>query len=137
MKPIEVSAGLVFRNGTLLITQRLRGGHLGGLWEFPGGKRESGETHQECLKRELNEELGIVVAVHELVDTVQHAYPEKTVLIRFFRCSLTSGEPQILGCDAFRWVTPSELCQFVFPAADARLLDQLINTPSAMWTAKY
>ena len=135
MKPIDVSAGLVFRNGVLLITQRLRADHLGGLWEFPGGKRESGETHQDCLKRELREELGIEVAVHELVDEIQHTYPEKTVLLRFYRCSLISGEPQILGCNAFRWVTASELRQFEFPAADARLLDKLINIPSSMWTA--
>jgi mutator protein MutT len=73
---IEVSAGLVFRNGKLLITQRYTDAHLGGLWEFPGGKRECDETFEACLTRELREELGIDVRVGELVETIEHAYPE-------------------------------------------------------------
>src|SRR4029077_11924660 len=76
--PIEVAAGLVFRGGKLLITQRRADSHLGGLWEFPGGKREAAETFEECLARELREELGIEVAVEELVKEITHAYPEKT-----------------------------------------------------------
>src|SRR5580704_2374487 len=72
---IEVSAGLVFRHGLLLITQRRPQDHLGGLWEFPGGKRHPNESDEDCLKRELIEELGIEVEVKELIDTVTHAYP--------------------------------------------------------------
>src|SRR2546423_2979763 len=84
--PIEVAAGLVFRAGSLLITQRRPQDHLGGLWEFPGGKREPAETFEECLRRELREELGIEVQVQGLLASVQHAYPEKTVLLQFYRC---------------------------------------------------
>ena len=73
---IEVSAGLVFRSCKLLITQRHAGAHLGGLWEFPGGKREKGETFEQCLSRELREELGVEVVVGRLFDTVTHAYPK-------------------------------------------------------------
>ena len=97
---IEVAAGLVFRNGQLLITQRRLHDHLGGLWEFPGGKREGNETFAACLTRELKEELGIAVEVGELFDDVTHAYPERTVRIRFFRCRWIKHEPQAIACHA-------------------------------------
>lgn len=126
---IEVAAGLVFRSGKLLITQRYPDSHLGGLWEFPGGKRHSDETFEACLQRELMEELGIEVAVGELVETIEHAYPEKTVRLKFFRCEWLRHEPQALGCPAFRWITRDELDQYPFPPADARLLKQL----QAIW----
>lgn len=122
---IEVAAGLVFRDGRLLITQRHRDAHLGGLWEFPGGKREPGETFAQCLHRELREELAIEVEVHEVAESLTHAYPEKTVRLEFFHCTWRRGEPRALGCPAFRWVTRDELDQFAFPAADARLLKKL------------
>src|SRR5579871_5840657 len=79
---IEVSAGLVFRDGKLLITRRHAGAHLGGLWEFPGGKREANETFEGCLARELREELGIEVIVGEVLESLTHAYPEKTVTLK-------------------------------------------------------
>jgi mutator protein MutT len=122
---IEVSAGLVFRAGKLLITQRHARAHLGGLWEFPGGKRERHETFEACLVRELQEELGVAVRVGELFDTVTHAYPEKTVCLKFFLCHLTAGEPQPLDCAAVQWVTSEELAAYQFPAADAGLLNKL------------
>jgi mutator protein MutT len=122
---VEVSAGLVFREGKLLITQRYADAHLGGLWEFPGGKRECDESFEACLARELREELGIEVAVRELVDTVEHAYPEKQVLLKFFRCEWLANEPRPLGCPAFAWATRDDLDRYEFPAADARLLERL------------
>lgn len=122
---IDVSAGLVFRDGKLLITQRHANAHLGGLWEFPGGKREPGETFEECLVRELREELGIEVIVGELIETVEHEYPEKRVLLKFFRCTWQANEPQALGCPAFAWVTREQLAAYEFPAADAHLLERL------------
>lgn len=125
MPAIDVAAGLVFREGKLLITQRHADVHLGGLWEFPGGKREPNESFQECLARELGEELGIEVAVGELVETVTHEYPEKTVHLRFFRCEWRRHEPQTLGCMALKWVGVAELKDYAFPSADERLLDKL------------
>ena len=124
-KVIEVSAALIFRNGKLLITQRHAGAHLGGLWEFPGGKRERNETFEQCLVRELREELGIEVEVGGLFEEISHAYSEKTVCLKFFTCKLISGEPQPLDCAAFKWVEKAELADYGFPAADARLLDKL------------
>ena len=129
---IEVSAALIFRNGKLLITRRHAGAHLGGLWEFPGGKREPGETFAQCLVREIHEELGVDISVGELFGSVTHAYPEKTVRLEFFVCRLTGGEPQPLGCAALKWVAKSELADYEFPAADARLLQKLQNSPE-LW----
>jgi mutator protein MutT len=125
MPIIDVAAALVFREGKLLITQRYAGAHLGGLWEFPGGKRESNESFAACLIRELREELGIEVEVGELVESLTHAYPEKTVHLKFYRCRWKEHEPQPLGCPAFQWVSADELSDYDFPAADARLLDML------------
>lgn len=122
---LEVSAALLFHKGKLLITQRLSGAHLAGLWEFPGGKREQGETFEQCLQRELREELGIETSIHELIEDIVHEYPERTVQLKFFRCELTSGEPRPIHCAALAWVTRDELANYDFPAADARLLDHL------------
>lgn len=122
---IDVAAGLIFRNGKLLIAQRHADVHLGGLWEFPGGKREANETFQQCLARELREELGVEAKVGELLESITYAYPEKTVHLEFFVCQLIAGEPQLLGCAALKWVSQSELAHHAFPEADARLLAQL------------
>ena len=126
-KVIDVAAGLVFRNGTLLITQRPAHAHLGGLWEFPGGKRHPDETFEECLHRELMEELGIEVALGPLLDALTHHYPEKTVHLRFFHCHWQRHEPRALGCLDFAWISRAELGRYAFPEADQRLLNLLRN----------
>lgn len=128
-KLVEVSAGLIFRDGKLLITQRHIGAHLGGLWEFPGGKREVNESFEQCLARELLEELGIEVEVRELLESLTHVYPEKTVVLKFFRCELKQHEPQALGCLDLKWITAAELRDYEFPPADARLLEMLQRSP--------
>jgi mutator protein MutT len=125
---IEVAAGLVFREGRLLIAQRRDGDHLGGLWEFPGGKRDPGESYEACLRRELLEELGIEVEVGDLYQEVEHAYPERSVRLRFFLCRWTRHEPVALGCKAFEWVGRESLGAYAFPAADEHLLESLLNS---------
>jgi len=132
MQTIDVAAGLVFREGKLLITQRRPQDHLGGLWEFPGGKRHSDESFEQCLRRELQEELGIVVEVKDLLETITHEYPEKTVQLKFFRCAWLRNEPQKLGCHDFAWVASDQLAVCAFPAADARLLEKLSSSPE-LW----
>lgn len=132
MRVIDVSAGLIFRDGNLLITQRHANDHLGGLWEFPGGKREPGESFEQCLVRELEEELGIRVEVGAELEDLTHAYPEKRVRLKFFKCRLLSGEPRPLGCSQLRWVAPAELERFDFPEADARLLLRLASD-AGLW----
>jgi len=122
---IDVSAALIFRDGKLLVAQRHPDVHLGGAWEFPGGKRHPGETFEQCLVREIREELGVEISVGELMEEIVHAYPEKTVRLKFFICRLTAGEPQPLGCAAVQWIERGELDRFQFPAADAQLLVKL------------
>jgi mutator protein MutT len=129
---IDVSAALIFHGEKLLITRRHADSHLGGLWEFPGGKREENEAFEECLAREIREELGMEIAVGELFEEITHAYETKTVHLKFFICKWTGGEPQTLGCAAFKWVRRNELAGYKFPAADARLLEKLAtNGPFA------
>ena len=132
MQPIDVAAGLVFRDGRLLLTQRAAGSHLAGLWEFPGGKREPGESFEDCLARELMEELGIETTIGPLVESITHVYPEKTVRLNFFRCQWVRHEPRPLGCADIRWVSRSDLGQFQFPPADERLLERL-DKDIALW----
>src|SRR6266542_4663623 len=127
--PVEVAAGLVFRAGQLLITRRRPQDHLGGLWEFPGGKREPDETFADCLRRELNEELGIEVEIRELVETITHDYPEKSVCLKFYRCLWRKHEPRALGCHGFAWVTVCRLAEYAFPPADEQLLQKLVASP--------
>ena len=122
---IPVAAALIFHQGKLLITQRRPDDHLPNLWEFPGGKVESGETFAACLVREIREELGIQISVGELVEDLTHAYPEKTVRLCFFDCRLISGEAQAIHVQDLRWITREELRHFEFPAADAKLIHRL------------
>jgi mutator protein MutT len=129
---IDVSAALIFHEGRLLITQRHAASHLGGLWEFPGGKREAEETFEQCLAREIREELEMEIAVGKLFEEVTHAYDTKTVHLKFFTCKWTGGEAQAIGCAAFQWIHKSELANYPFPAADARLLEKL-TANDALW----
>jgi mutator protein MutT len=119
---IDVAAGLVERDGLILITQRKIGSHLAGLWEFPGGKREPAETWQDCLVRELHEELAITVTVGELRYETVHHYPEKSVRLRFYAAVLMSGEPRPVDCAAVAWVGPKDLPTYAFPEADRELV---------------
>ena len=132
-KVIEVSAGLVFHDGKLLITQRRSKDHLGGLWEFPGGKRECNESDEACLRRELREELGIEVEVKELIESIRHDYSDKSVHLKFFRCVFLKGELSPIGCDAIAWVKAAELVNYAFPEADLRLLGKL-RASQQLWT---
>jgi mutator protein MutT len=130
---VEVGAGLVFRQGRLLIARRREGDHQGGRWEFPGGKREPGESWEGCVRRELREELGIEVEVGPCWEQVSHAYPERTVHLAFFLCRWLRYEPEPLGCAAVAWVRREELARHDFPPADQRLLGRLLRE-SVWWT---
>ncbi|MCC6233383.1 MAG: 8-oxo-dGTP diphosphatase MutT [Verrucomicrobiales bacterium] len=130
--PIDVAAGLVFHEGRLLVTQRKAGSHLAGLWEFPGGKRESGESWESCLQRELREELGIETAVGMYYDEVLFRYPTKTVHLRFFLVRWVSGAIQAIECEALRWVARTELDAVEFPPADQLLIHRL-RADATVW----
>lgn len=125
MQVIEVAAGLIHGHGRYLIARRKPGVHLAGFWEFPGGKREAGESFTECLQRELLEELNIHIDLPVPYQIVKHGYPDKIVELHFFRCTIEQGEPVPLGCEEIRWVSPEELTLFKFPPADHAIIQAL------------
>jgi mutator protein MutT len=124
---IVVLAAVIDRGGRLLVTRRLKGTHLSGLWEFPGGKCEAGETHDACLERELVEELGVRATVGRELLVTEHAYPERTVRLHFRACEI-DGEPLALLGQEMRWVRRSELRTLEFPDADRDLIELLERT---------
>jgi len=123
---IEVAAALIRdAAGRYLITQRRRGSHLEGLWEFPGGKQEAGESPETCLKRELAEELSASFAVGEKFTTIRWEYPDRTVILHFFRCRLESGTIEPRESQTMAWVAAERLDEFDFPPADRELVARL------------
>ena len=123
---VEVVAALVRDDtGRYLITQRRSGSHLAGLWEFPGGKREPGESLETALRRELTEELSARFTVGERVETVRWEYPERTVVIHFYRCRLESGTIEPREAQTMAWVAPERLAELDFPPADRELITRL------------
>lgn len=118
---IVVTAAVVENDGAFLVTRRLKGTHLEGCWEFPGGKCEAGESLRSCLAREIQEELGAGVSVGEEVFAVTHHYPERTVELHFFECELTAAPHPRIGQE-MRWVPRNELDALEFPPADAELV---------------
>ncbi len=126
-KPVlEVGCAIIAKGGKLLIAQRKPGDHLGGYWEFPGGKRENCETIEACLIREVEEELGVSIRPRKLLREVTHRYPERELLLCFWICDWSAGEACAKDCQDFRWISPSELTAFKFPPADADIIRELI-----------
>ena len=130
-KPVPfqvIGVGVVLNaEGEVLIDQRLEEGLLGGMWEFPGGKQEPGETIQTCIARELQEELGIAVTLGDKLITVNHAYSHKKLRFVVHLCTWLSGEPQPLASQQVRWVRPESLKEYPFPAANARIIEALLG----------
>ena len=113
--------------GQILIDRRRPEGLLGGLWEFPGGKIEPGETVEECIKREIQEELGIDIAVGDRLITIDHAYSHFRVTLTVHHCRHLAGVPQPIESDEIRWVTLDEIDQFPFPKANTQIIAALRN----------
>lgn len=109
----------------ILIDRRRAGGAMGGLWEFPGGKIEPGETVEECIQREIYEELGIGIEVGEHLITIDHTYTELRVTLTVHHCRHLTGIPQALECDEIRWVNLADLEQFAFPKANIEIIAAL------------
>ena len=124
---VEVAAGLIIRDGQILIARRRSSARLGGLWEFPGGKRRPGESFKACLAREVMEELGLTIAVHEQIASAEHRDAERRIRIRFYRCAILAGEPRPLGCEECRWVTPAEIGAYPFAPADEPLVRRIAS----------
>ena len=112
----------------ILIDRRRQEGTMGGLWEFPGGKIELGETVEECIQREIQEELGIEIEVKEHLITINHTYTHLRVSLTVHHCLYLTGIPQPLECDEIRWVSVDELEQFAFPQANSQIITALKET---------
>jgi 8-oxo-dGTP diphosphatase len=125
---ITVVAAVIERDDRFFLTRRHAGTHLEGLWEFPGGKVDRGESHRDALGREIREELDADVDVQDLLFEITHEYPDRTVALYFYRCSL-SGEPRPLLGQEMRWVPRGELRSLGFPPADAELIT-LLSAPA-------
>ena len=124
---MQVAVALVQQEGKYLIARRFESAPLGGYWEFPGGKCKSGEPYEDCVKREVREELGVEVEVLGLYRMIDHVYPDRTVQLYFYRCRIVAGEPKAIGSQEIRWAKREELGQYRFPPANERLVQELIS----------
>lgn len=123
--PVIVAAAVIERGGAFLLTRRLKGTHLEGTWEFPGGKCELTETLEACLVREIREELAVDATVYERLLVTRHVYPERAVELHFFRAEV-AGEPVPQLGQNMRWVRREDLPTLDLPPADADLIRMLV-----------
>jgi A/G-specific adenine glycosylase len=122
----QIGVAVIYNEqGQILIDRRPAKGLLGGLWEFPGGKIENGETVKECIKREIKEEIDLEIEVNDLLMIVDHAYTHFRVTLQVYNCRYLSGEPRPIECDEIRWVTIDEIEQFPFPKANLEIIKAL------------
>lgn len=124
---IDVAAGIIWRYGLFLATQRPEGKPLAGYWELPGGKVEENETPDMALRRELAEELGINVTQYDPLAVLEHSYPERgfTAVLHFYNVTAFRGEPCAEEKQNMRWISPREISEFEFLPADAEILSLL------------
>jgi mutator protein MutT len=129
---LPVVAAVIRRgDGCILLARRPPGGPHGGLWEFPGGKVESGETPEQALVREIREELGVTVVVEAHLHTVEHEYPHVAIRLMAHSCTLTGDEPLPLHGQELCWVSPTQLLQRPLPAADVPIARMLRGSEDA------
>jgi mutator protein MutT len=113
------------RSGQILIDRRKASGSMGGLWEFPGGKIEPGETVTECIVREIREELGIEIAVGAHLISIEHTYPTFQLTLIVHHCQHISGIPQPIESEEIRWVNVRDLDTYQFPAANMAIINTI------------
>ena len=124
----EIGIALIFnKDGELLIDQRLEGGNMGGMWEFPGGKKESHESIEKTIKREITEEIGIDIKVGEKLISFEHSYSHKKLYFTVHLCEFCSGKPRPLASQKLLWISPSRLFEFPFPAANSKIIFALLK----------
>jgi mutator protein MutT len=127
MKQIDAAIAIIIRDEKVLICQRKDDDTFGGFWEFPGGKQECDETLEQCLARELREELNISAHPIHSFAAVVHEYPDAVVRLHPFLCEHKAGEPEHLECQATRWIEPVELRDYQFPPANEELIERIIQ----------
>lgn len=131
MARVDVDIAIIVRDGKVLICQRPADAAFGGVWEFPGGKREAGETAEQCLTRELREELAIEVRPLERLEPIEHDYPTMRVRLHPHLCRHVGGEPQALACQRAIWIDPVALRDYPFPPANEALIERAIRRLTA------
>jgi A/G-specific adenine glycosylase len=129
MKEIDVAIAVLLHDSRILIGQRRHGDSFAGLWEFPGGKREAGESLEQAVIRELREELAIEARVVESIPSIEHQYPNVRVRLCPFWCELVAGDPKPLASQQLIWIEPSDMGNYAFPQANASLIRWLIEHP--------
>ena len=123
---LEIGIGIIFnKKGELLIDQRLDESNMGGMWEFPGGKKESSESIEDTILREIQEELAIDVKIGEKLLSFTHLFSNKKLYFTVHICTWVSGNPKPLASQRVLWIAPKELYDFPFPAANKKIIDQL------------
>lgn len=122
-----VTAAAMIRSGKVLIAQRQAGSHMEFRWEFPGGKLEPDETPEECIIREIKEELDMEIEVLDIYKVVKFSYEEKDILLLCYLCRILKGEGKTLECNDFRWVKRDELANFDFVSADLLIVEKLLR----------
>jgi mutator protein MutT len=127
MECIDVAIAVVKRGRKILICQRKIDDSLGGFWEFPGGKRETGETLHSCLSRELMEEVAISAKIVEEFTPIRHDYDHTRVMLHPFLCEHVAGEPVPIECQRFEWVEVRQFGDFNFPPANGTLLKEIAD----------
>jgi len=125
MRVYEVAAGILWNGCEVLIARRQERDHQGGRWEFPGGKRQRGESIADCLRREMLEEVGIEIGVGPLWRALTHVYPDRRVSLYFHFCELIRGTPTPIQCDEVRWIAPGKLGDHEFVDGDLPVLGDL------------
>ena len=123
-------------DGAVLVARRKLDDMLGGLWEFPGGKCQDGESLPACLVREMEEELGVIVDVGPPLTVVEHAYTHFSITLHAFICLLVDGQPRCLDCAAFRWVRPPDLDELPMSVADRKIAQALVEESDHRATGK-
>lgn len=127
-KPMPVlpcGVALIRRGREFLIAQRKEQDTFGSFWEFPGGGKDDGETFEECVRREIKEELGIDIAVEKKYMEIRRVHRERVIWLNFFLCTHLSGEPQPLECQKLVWADVDELKNFKFPPANQEVITRL------------
>jgi mutator protein MutT len=127
MPRIDVAIAIIARESRILVCQRRADDVFGGYWEFPGGKRETDETLEQCLARELSEELNIQARPIARLSSIEHDYPHGQIRLNPFICVHERGEIEHLQCQASRWIDPASLGDYQFPPANERLIEETIE----------
>jgi A/G-specific adenine glycosylase len=121
----KIAVGLIWKENKILISKRPSNVMLGGLWEFPGGKIKENEIAEDCVKREIKEELNISVSLGKKIQTIKHAYTHFTIELTAYHCQYESGEPSTIGCADFKWIKTNEIGSLPFPKANHKIFNKI------------